>query len=65
VKIIFAIGYYCLHGILIVPNLTIALPFEVFPTTEISVIFHHISLAFETPNQSPLKLVTKMDHIAT
>jgi hypothetical protein len=32
-----------------VPNLIIPFRFEVFPTTEISVIFHHISLPIETP----------------
>jgi hypothetical protein len=48
-----------------VPNLIIPLRFEVLPNTEIFVIFHHISVGIETPNQSPLELVMKMDLIAT
>jgi len=65
VKSIFTISYYCLHGILFVPNLIIPLRFEVLPTADIYVIFHHIVLTIETPSKSPLKLIMKMDRIAT
>jgi hypothetical protein len=65
VKNISTICYYCLQGVLFVSNLIIPLWFEVLPTIEISVIFHNISRAIETPNQSPLKLSIKMYLIAT
>jgi hypothetical protein len=47
-----------------VSKLIIALRFEVLLTTEISVIFHHISVGIETPNTGPLKLNMKMELIA-
>jgi hypothetical protein len=64
VKTVFTIGYYCLHITLFGPNLTIRLRFGVLPTTEISVIFLHISVGNETPTQSPVKLIMKMGLIA-
>jgi hypothetical protein len=35
------------------------------PTSEIYVIFLHITVGNETPAKSPLKLIMKMDLIAT
>jgi len=59
VKTIFPIGYDFLYIILFGPNLIIRLRFDVLPTTEISVIFLHISVENETPTQ--VKLIMKMD----
>ena len=60
VKTVFTIGYYCLHIILFGPNLIILYRLDVLPTTEISVIFLHISVGNETPTQSQVKLIVKM-----
>jgi len=60
VKTIFTIGYYCLHIILFGPNLIIRLRFDVLPTTEIYVIFLHISVGNEIQTQSQVKLVMKI-----
>jgi hypothetical protein len=60
VKTVFKIGYYCLHIILFGFNLIIRLRYYVLPTTEISVIFLHISVGNETPTQSQVKLIVKM-----
>jgi hypothetical protein len=70
VKNIFTPGYYyyyyyCIYGILFVSILITTLRFEVLPTTEISVISNHVSLAIETPTQIPLNLIMKMYLIAT
>ena len=61
----FTIGYYCLQIILFWPILIIRLRFEVRPTTEIYVVFLHISVVKETATQSPLKLIMTMDLIAS
>ena len=65
VKNIFAISYYCLYGILFLSHLIIPLRTEFLPITEISVIFHCISLGIETPNKGPPKLTMKMYLITT
>jgi len=62
---VFAIIYFFLHDILFVLCLLIPLQFEVLPTTEISAIFLHISVRIETPTETLLKLIMKMDLIAT
>jgi len=46
-----------------VPNLIIPFPFQFLPTTEISVIFLHISVGNENASGSTLELIMKMELI--
>ena len=52
-------SYYCLHVILFGPTLLIWLQFDVLSTTEIYVIFFHISAGNYTPTQNPIKRIMK------
>ena len=57
VKTIFNIVYFCLYIILFLPYLIFRLRFEVLQPQR----FLHICVGNETPTQSQVKLITKID----